>query len=223
MTKHEISINNIIMNTASAKLRWLVTMLLLATTMVMPASTWAQEMYTVFDTTTGTLTFKYDNNKPASTDAEKVFAVPTESQTTPGWVYGLNTPVKIVVFDSSFANALPTSCYKWFYSYKDLTEIKNIENLNTTRIKDMWRMFYGCSGLTSLDLSSFNTTNVKTMEEMFYGCSKLASLTLPSGSTANVENMGGMFRDCSSLTSLTIPSSFNTANVKNMSYMFSLL
>ena len=34
--------------------------------------------------------------------------------------------------------------------------------------KDMSYMFYGCSSLTSLDLSSFNTSNVTKMYRMFY-------------------------------------------------------
>ena len=34
-------------------------------------------------------------------------------------------------------------------------------------------MFFGCSSLQSINLSSFNTTNVKDMSYMFYGCSSL--------------------------------------------------
>ena len=34
-------------------------------------------------------------------------------------------------------------------------------------------MFYKCSSLQSIDLSSFNTTNVEDMSMMFYDCSSL--------------------------------------------------
>ena len=34
-------------------------------------------------------------------------------------------------------------------------------------------MFYYCSSLISLDLSSFNTINVNNMSGMFYGCESL--------------------------------------------------
>ena len=34
-------------------------------------------------------------------------------------------------------------------------------------------MFYECSSLKSIDLSSFNTTNVTNMNSMFYNCSSL--------------------------------------------------
>ena len=42
-------------------------------------------------------------------------------------------------------------------------------------------MFFGCSGLTSLDLTSFNTAKVTEMRGMFYGCSGLT--TLKTGAT----------------------------------------
>ena len=80
-------------------------------------------------------------------------------------------------------------------------------------------MFNGCSGLTSLDLSSFNTANVTDMKYMFNGCSGLESLDVSNFNTANVTNMSDMFNGCSGLTSLDL-SSFNTAEVTDMSRMF---
>ena len=40
----------------------------------------------------------------------------------------------------------------------------------------MYHMFYGCSGLTSLDLSGWNMSNVTDTNQMFDGCSN--SLTI---------------------------------------------
>ena len=60
-------------------------------------------------------------------------------------------------------------------------------------------MFYGCSSLKSIDLSSFNTTNVKDMSGMFWGCSSLESIDLSSFNTTNVNDMSCMFYRCSSL------------------------
>ena len=52
-------------------------------------------------------------------------------------------------------------------------------------------MFYGCSGLTSLDVSGFNTDNVTDMGWMFAGCSGLTSLDVSGFNTSNVTNMSG--------------------------------
>ena len=61
---------------------------------------------------------------------------------------GLTTPVK-VIFESSFSNVRPTSTKNWFHSFADLTVIEGLENLNTSNVKTMRCMFYGCSGLTA--------------------------------------------------------------------------
>ena len=54
---------------------------------------------------------------------------------------------------------------------------------------------------------------------MFNGCSSLKSIDLSSFNTTNVKDMSWMFAECSSLESIDL-SSFNTTNVKNMSSMF---
>ena len=198
------------------QLRWLVTGLMLAMTMVMPTSTWAKVMYTVFNTETKTLTFKY-GDKPGSGIE---YDVPTDPNTTPGWISHHQADITKVVFDASFKDARPTSCYTWFYGFEKLTTIEGIKNLNTEDVTNMSYMFRDCSSLESLDLSSFNTANVTRMGSMFKYCSGLTSLDLSKFNTANVKDMSGMFWGCSGLTSLDL-SSFNTAKVENMSYMFS--
>ena len=157
------------------QLRWLVTGLMLAMTMVMPASTWAKVMYTVYDN--GTLTFKYGDKQQWSGIVYDVPNDPTDP-TNPGWIIDHEADITTVVFDESFKNARPTSCYDWFHNCSNLTSIKNIKNLYTYSVTDMSFMFYGCKKLNSLDLSSFNTTNVKNVRFMFFGCSGLISINL---------------------------------------------
>ena len=178
----------------------------------------AQESYAVFDEATNTLTFKHDTNKP-----EGAFAL-NEGENKPGWYkpndYGDNANIiKKVVFDASFANARPTSCYKWFYGCKDLTTIEGIEYLNTTNVTDMSNMFYFCHDLKTLDVSNFDTQNVTDMSYMFYYCDDLKTLDVSNFDTKNVTDMSYMFDDCSGLTTLDV-SNFDTQNVTNMNGMF---
>ena len=63
----------------------------------------------------------------------------------------------------------------------------------------MSHMFYECSSLESIDLSSFNTNNVTDMYSMFFGCTSLESIDLSSFNTNNVTYMYNMFYECSSL------------------------
>ena len=140
-----------------------------------------------------------------------------EGEECPGW--GGDPYCSKVVFDKSFKDVRPTSCCSWFDGFLNLTTIEGIENLNTEEVTNMSCMFNGCSGLTSLDLSSFNTAKVTDMCDMFNSCGSLTSLDLSSFNTAEVTNMNCMFSGCEKLTSLDL-SSFNTAKVTDMSNMF---
>ena len=125
-----------------------------------------------------------------------------------------------VVFDTSFANARPTSCYKWFYWCENLNQVEGIKNLNTKEVTDMVNMFCDCRDLSSLDVSGFNTGKVTDMSGMFYDCISLKLLDVAKFNTANVKSMSNMFYNCQNLASLNV-TNFNTANVTNMQGMFS--
>lgn len=172
----------------------------------------AQEAYAVFDATTGTLTFKYDNNKPVGAYEMNI------RKNTPGW-FTHKEAVNRVVFDASFAQARPTSCYAWFSSFNKMTSITGLKNLNTEKVETMCCMFNGCKKLTSLDLSTFNTQNVKDMSDMFDYCINLTSLNLDNFNTQNVENMYQMFVNCQKIQKLNLYS-FDTSKVKSMTSMF---
>ena len=179
------------------------------------------ESYVVFDEATNTLTFKRDTNKP-----DGAFAL-NEGKNLPGWYkfddnnhsHNANI-IKKVIFDASFANARPTSCYNWFYGCTDLTTIEGIEYLNTENVTNMSWMFSECSTLTTLDLSNFDTKNVMEMSYMFGSCTKLKTLDVSSFNTQNVTDMNWMFSYCSALTTLDL-SNFDTKNVTDMNGMFS--
>ena len=162
--------------------------------------------YAEFNNSTGTLTFKCGISKPAG-----VYDLNVDNS-EPGWS-AQKANIKLVVFDSSFANARPTSCYKWFYGYSNLNAIKGIEYLNTEKVTLMRYMFYGCRALTSLDLTNFNTANVFDMGFMFKNCSALKTLDLTSFNTAIVENMSEMFYGCSALTTIYASDKFVTDKV----------
>ena len=187
--------------------------LMLLMLLLLPANMVARTdyAYVVFEESTGTLSFRYDTSKPEGAYDLNV------GNNKPDW-YSRNDKIKKVVFDASFANARPTSCYSWFRECLNLTHIEGMENLNTEMVTTMEGMFYGCIALTSLDVTNFNTANVTNMSSMFQTCNTGSSLDLTSFNTANVTDMSSMFK-YSIITSLDL-TSFNTANVTDMSSMF---
>ena len=172
------------------------------------------ESYAVFDEATNTLTFKHDTKKTYG-----AFAL-NEGDNAPGWHDGSNVNIiKKVVFDASFANARPTSCYRWFDGCDKLTTIEGIEYLNTENVTNMSLMFSNCWILTTLDVSKFDTKNVTDMIGMFSSCEALTTLDVSNFDTQNVTDMSDMFNGCKALTTLDV-SNFDTKNVTDMSGMF---
>jgi surface protein len=163
--------------------------------------------------TNGTLTF-YCDNKRSSRKGNSYEISGAEV----GWSSKYES-IKKVVFDSSFANARPTSTANWFWGCSKLSSIVGIENLVTDNVTDMGAMFGECSSLTSIDVSGFKTDNVTNMGHMFGGCSRLTSIDVGGFETDNVTDMTGMFWGCSNLSSLDL-SGFRTGNVTSMNGMF---
>ena len=128
--------------------------------------------------------------------------------------------IKNIVFDESFKTYAPTSLSEFFNGCETLETISGLEYLNTAKVTNMSFMFYGCSALTSLDLTNFNTAKVTDMSYMFYGCSALTSLDLTNFNTAKVKFMDNMFNGCSALTTIYASDKFVTDNVSYGSDMF---
>ena len=113
-------------------------------------------------------------------------------------------------YDSSF----------WFAFLINLTEINNIENLDTSYVTNMSGLFCYSGSLVNLDVSHFDTSNVTNMMDMFANAFSLATLDVSHFDTSNVTDMNEMFYGADSLTTLDL-SNFDTSNVTDMSSMFS--
>lgn len=171
-----------------------------------------RRMYARLDRETQTLTLYYDKNKQTSDNA--VYARPLWAN------YVERKAIQTVVFDESFKDARPKSCYQWFYCFEGLTKIEHLDYLNTSEVENMREMFFKCTSLETLDLSSFNTEKVTNMLAMFEGSMSLRTIKLPKGFIgSNVTNLNATFRGCASLTELDLSGS-NAEKVKNMGNMF---
>ena len=154
--------------------------------------------YAVYDSNSTILTFRCDGKQNTHTlGNETMYDLPADAE-IPG--YNMVGFTK-AVFDPSFAITRPTSTKNWFIGCNNMIEIQGLENLNTSEVTDMNCMFAGCSGLTSLDLSSFDTRNVTNMGEIFNVCSSLQTIYVGDGwSTAALTSENQyMFYGCSSL------------------------
>lgn len=172
--------------------------------------------YAIYNESDRVLTFHYDELlRHRSNDGVNIFASIEDG----GWrAYAKS--IEKVVFNDSFAEYDGIeSTMKWFMDCTNLKEILGIKNLKTDNVVNMSGMFWDCSSLESLDLTSFNTQKVHSMGWMFSGCKSLTKLDVSSFETKNVTFMGDMFSFCSSLKELDL-SNFHTEKVEYMSGMF---
>lgn len=175
------------------------------------------EAYAWLSEDSKTLTFSYDFERASR--EETTYDLFNPNTGLPGWYYQLNDDVTKVVFEPAFADARPTSTSMWFFDMSNIKEVIGINYLNTSEVTDMMCMFYGCSSLQELDLSSFDTSNLTNLNGTFYNCSSLKSLDVSSFDTSKVTNFGVTFRGCSSLEALDV-SNFDITNATRTDAMF---
>ena len=163
----------------------------------------------------GTLTFLYGYKRTLGENEYEL----NSGEELPVWAQGYIKPNK-VVFEASFANARPTTCFAWFKNFTLLNQIEGIENLNTENVTSMAQMFFGCWNLAELDVTHFNTANVTSMISMFNSCIGLTSLDVTNFNTENVTDMSYMFSYCNELKEIYVSDKFVTGAVRSSVGMF---
>ena len=147
------------------------------------------EVYTVYDSETATLTYYCDDQRLFRTDGIVELYDPDDVVAVR--FKGYNEEVQTIVMDESMKGALLTSMRSMFYggsefdeptgsyihySLSNAKEIDGFGLLVTDKVTDMSYMFYGCASLQELDFVTFNTANVWRMDHMFEGCSNLSTI-----------------------------------------------
>lgn len=93
--------------------------------------------------------------------------------------------------------------------------------IDTSAMTTMEQMMYGCSGLTSLDVSKWDVSNVTSLNRTFYGCTKLTELDVSKWDTRKNTTLYYTFYNCQKLETLPIEN-WNVSNVTDMQYTFYL-
>lgn len=133
----------------------------------------------------------------------------------------------IEYIDVTYLNTAPSqSAESMFGSCPRLKEIKGLNTLNFSNVRNMSGMFAACYELQELDVTGWNTSKVRTMSYMFYCCKQLETIRgLETWNTGNVWNMSCMFSYGISyshdgpLKNINL-SNLNVSNVRDMSDMF---
>ena len=109
-----------------------------------------------------------------------------------------------------------------FYNCTGLTGTLDLSSLTTIggEVRTFASTFSGCTGLTSVDLSSLSIVNYMGMEYTFQNCTGLTgALDLSNLTTVGEYGMSSTFKGCTGLTSVDL-SSLTTVSTSAMSYAF---
>jgi surface protein len=101
-----------------------------------------------------------------------------------------------------------------------MTEVNITPEWNTSKVTTMYRMFCGCSGLTSLDLSNCDLKNLQYTTDMFLNCTRLKYVGLNNCDFGKVVAPSGMFSGCEVLETIDLNNVVWGGGCENISYMF---
>ena len=132
---------------------------------------------------------------------------------------GKQMRLETLLLSSKFTTQNVTNMNSMFFSCTNLKNL-DVSSFNTSKVEDMGWMFYGCENLTELDLSNFNTENVSNMEYMFCFCKNLDTLDLSVFNTNKVSTMEGMFYSCELLTTIFVGGNWKINQGTNVQDMY---
>lgn len=92
----------------------------------------------------------------------------------------------------------------------------DLENADTSNVKNMDEMFYHADGISNHDITDWDTSNVESMDEMFF--ENDFNQDISNWDTSNVESMHGTFQRADEFNQDI--SNWDVSNVTDMSDMF---
>lgn len=136
----------------------------------------------------------------------------TNTTGTHDWLAGTNS---LQTF-SMKGGKLPSNANSLFADLKATTI--NLDNLDTSRVTDMQKMFARATGVIELDLHTWDVSNVQNMYQMFIGA-KFTGINIDGWQTSSLTNIVSIFNGCVNLVNIDL-SNIDTSKVQNMEGAF---
>jgi surface protein len=99
-------------------------------------------------------------------------------------------------------------------------EVINLNEMDTSEVRTMEKMFYGCTSLKSVTMNYIKTPNLENSNSMFENCEKLEKIYMKNFDTKNIVSSKSMFEDCKQLNKIYIDNYFDLTKCEDASDMF---
>ena len=106
------------------------------------------------------------------------------------------------------------------FAYMDWLINVNTENLDVSKTTNMYRMFFQCWRMQTMDTTNWDTSNVTDMSFAFEDCDCLKTLNLTNWDVSKVTMLYRTFNSCNAINNLDV-SKWNTSNVQKLRMTFS--
>ncbi|EAD7633241.1 BspA family leucine-rich repeat surface protein, partial [Listeria monocytogenes] len=123
--------------------------------------------------------------------------------------------IKSIVFEGKVIAS--GSLYRLFYDCSELTSL-DLSNFDTSQVTYVNGLFQFTTNLTSLDLSNFDTSQMTDMSGMF-AYTYITSIDIRHFDTSQATSMNAMFYSAYNLSSIDL-SNFDTSQVTDIGWMF---
>ena len=106
-----------------------------------------------------------------------------------------------------------------FYGCTGLTSV-DLSSLTSVGNSSLQSAFYGCTGLTSVDLSLTTVLDGNGLNYAFYGCIALTTVDLSSLTSVGTNGLNYAFYGCTSLTSIDFPALTTVSGTSGLANAF---
>ena len=104
-----------------------------------------------------------------------------------------------------------------------ISNIKALENWNTSKSESFKDMFFRCELLTNIKpLTNWDVSNAKNLSSLFSCCTNIVDISpIQNWNVSNCENLSNLFSCCESLSDISPIKNWNLSKVKNLHGLFS--
>lgn len=120
------------------------------------------------------------------------------------------TTLTKIIFEGHITFPASTNFTNLFKDFSNLSEIVNLDYIDTSNVTNMTSMFEGCGKLKLVNLRYFNTTNVTSFDNMFKGCSEIHQLDLSSFTMSDNTTCATMLNGLTKLHRIVMPKNITT-------------
>ena len=128
---------------------------------------------------------------------------------------------KVTKYDFTYYDTSKATTMLLMFSNNTSLETIDVSNLDTSNVTNLMAAFQLDGKLKEINgVNNWNTSKATSIQNIFYGCTELTSIDLTGWNTSNIQNFSAMFERDNKLATIKGIEDFDTSSATNLSYIF---